>query len=139
WLQLDKIERAVEYCRDGTLDELLDDLLFAAVLHRFEFDLAAERRDHVREVAHARHHRLLVVDDAAAHGIREQALVVRDARADADAGALVYVRAAPGQAADLRDHFLHVVRHDDMEVGGHRVVLRPEEHTSELPSSANLV
>ena len=41
----------------GALDQLLDDLLFAAVLDRLELDLAAERGHDVGQVADARHDR----------------------------------------------------------------------------------
>ncbi len=57
------------------------------------------------------HDHLLVQADGAAKGVGQQALVVGDGGADGDAGALVDVRAAPGQAGDLGDDLLHVLGH----------------------------
>src|SRR5690606_25178668 len=93
-LEFAEVEVAVEHRDHRALDELLDDLVFPAVFDGLELDLAAERRDDVREVANARYHAVLARDNRPAQSVREHRFVVRDAGADANAGALVHIRAA---------------------------------------------
>ncbi len=100
----------VEDGEDGALDQALDDLLLPPVVDRLELELAGQRRQHEREVAHARHHLLFAEADRAPHGVGQHRFVVGDRGADGNAGALIDVGAAPGEAGDLGDDLLHVLR-----------------------------
>ena len=144
---------AVEHRDHRALDQLVDDLLFLALFHGLELDLAAERRDDVGQVAHARHDFLLAASDRASQCVREQALVVSDRRPDRDARALVDVGASTGEPRDLHDDLFHVVRdrhgvvfveelaallvHDVDLVGGGLRVVRPDLRAEAVAQRCN--
>ena len=104
---------AVEDGHNGSLDELVDDLLFLALFDRLELDLAGECWDNVGQVAHPRHDVLLTDADRAPQSVCEEALVVGDRCSDGDARALVDIWAAPGKPRDLDDDLLHIVGYRD--------------------------
>lgn len=123
-LEFAEVEGPVEDGDDGALDELFDDLVFAAVFDGFEFDFAGEGRDDVGEVADAGDDAVFAGDDGAPESVGEHGFVVGDGGADGDAGALVDVGAPAGEAAYFGDDLFHVLGHGDIEVGGEGVVLR---------------
>src|SRR5690606_11885118 len=98
------------------LDQLVENLVLLAVLDRLELHLALDGGNDVGEVADPRHHLGFRNGNGASLGVGQQALVVGDGRSDGDAGALVNVRAAARETADLGDDLLHVLRHGNLEV-----------------------
>ena len=103
-------KRSLNTREHGGPQEVVDDLLVAALLDGLDLDLAGRRRRQRLEVADPRHDLGLAVDQRPPGGVGHQRLEVGHGEAHRHARALVDVRALAGQLAERGDDLDHVAR-----------------------------
>ena len=106
---------AAEHREHGRGGQLGDDLVLPALLERLDLDLPLRGRHERGEVAHPGDDHRLADAQRPAQRVRDQRLVVGDRESDRHPAALVDVRAAPGELADLGQHLLHERRDHDRQ------------------------